>query len=127
MNIKAVITELMTAEGPSRDLDCMIAELIGWTRRIQYVNDNKGAPKRKTSWVVPDGDDIGRVPYYTANEQEAYELARRIAPNSVGGFTWDSGRGNAAIDDISHYDAATPALALCIAALQTKLKQESQR
>lgn len=119
MDLQRVLSRLENAASPSRGLDALIAEVIGWKRREEAITDPKTGEKRiRTLWLVPAGDDFGRVPLYTSNLQDAFDLAHAIKPSQTGGCSWVDGKGTAIIGEGEYVQAPTPALALCIAALR---------
>ncbi len=118
MSIQSVISRIKKATGPARSLDASIAELIGWEKRVKSGTDPKtGEVKNVTLWIVPSGDDVGRVPHYTSDLQAAYQLAKDKVPDHVAGCSWENGKGSARINDGPIVEAATPQMALCIAVL----------
>lgn len=125
MAIKDVINDLETASQGERSFDAAIGLLVGWKRKVEYVraapNDE---PQRKVFWVVPSGDESGKVPHFTTSLDAAWLLAKMISPRGTGGVSWDGERGTAVVDNGPYSSAATPALALCAAALKTKMQIE---
>lgn len=122
MDIQILIDKLKAATGPERALDGQIAEVLGWQKRLEPVIDPKtGESKQRTLWIVPAGDDFGRIPLYTSSLDAAFELAHAVAPDNVGGCTWEKGKGSARIVGGPYCQAATPILALCVAALTMKM------
>ena len=120
MDLQRVLKRLENAGSPSRSLDAAIAEVIGWKKREEVTTDPKTGEERvRTLWLVPAGDDVGRIPHYTSNLQDAFDLAHAIRPSQTGGCSWVDGRGTAIIGEGEYAQAPTPALALCIAALRT--------
>lgn len=118
LNIEAVIESLRDAKSGSRGLDIEIAQLFGWKRAFTRVRDEAGHDTRRTLWLVPKTEDPGRVPNYTTSLDAAFDLAQEIAPRHVGGCSWEDGMGTARIGAKGPYvEAASPALAICIAAL----------
>ncbi|MGK9213808.1 hypothetical protein [Neorhizobium petrolearium] len=127
MTIQSVIEQLEQATRGSRSLDTDIAQLIGWRRKVDSIHDPKtGAKTETTLWIVPTGNDPGRVPPYTTSIQAAYDLTQTVAPSNVGGCSWEDGKGSARIDGGPIIQAATPKIALCIAALK-RLQQDTGR
>lgn len=98
--------------------------VLGFRKKIEPFTDASGRKLNRTIWLVPAGDDITRIPHYTGNLDEAFQLALAIAPNQTGGVSWVNGRGTATINDGDYHEGGTPALALCIAALSERLKSE---
>lgn len=128
MDIQSVIEKLEAATGPERGLDGQIAQAIGWRKKVEPITDPKtGEKKQRTLWIVPAGDDFGNIPRYTASLDAAYDLANSIAPNNVGGCTWEKGKGSARIVGGPYCQAATPILALCVAALTIRMLLSNQQ
>ncbi|MCY1346578.1 hypothetical protein D9M68_505320 [compost metagenome] len=120
MDLQTVISRLEGASAPARGLDALIAEVIGWRRREQVSTDPKtGETRIRTLWLVPAGDDFGRIPLYTVNLQDAFELAHAIRPGHTGGCSWMGATATAVIGNGKYAQAATPAIALCVAALRS--------
>lgn len=119
LDIDDVISHLKAASIGSRSLDLEIAQMIGWQRALEPVTDQiTGDIRTKTLWLIPKTGDPGRVPAYTMSIDAAYDLAQVLAPSNVGGCSWEDGMGSAKIGMNGAYaQAATPAIALCIAAL----------
>lgn len=125
MALPDLILELENAAGPDRRLDTAIALLVGYRRKVEHITEAHGKePVRQVLWVVPGGGDTAKVPYYTSSLDTAYELTQLVAPLNEGGCSWVGGTGHAKINDGPHCHAATPALALCVAALKEKLSKE---
>ncbi|MCA1494657.1 hypothetical protein I6F11_27670 [Ensifer sp. NBAIM29] len=123
MAVRDLIGEIENASAPERHLDSAIGILLGWKRKVEYVKtDEHGEPVRKVFWIVPTGDDYGKVPRFTNSLDAAMMLAREISPDSVGGVSWEKdGQGTAVLGEGPYCRAATPAMALCVAALRAKL------
>lgn len=111
-----LITRLQAAEGPSRELDAEIALMRGWTAFSDY-------------WLSPSGRQRQfHPPSFTSSIDAALTLVPEgfgctlhIPPRFDGAKNqhcvlerWDDG------DEISATNCATPALALCIAALRAR-------
>jgi hypothetical protein len=122
MNLTEVIDNLYAAKEGSRQLDAYIAHALGWRQtRDQYVDPSSGETRTRRLWVVPSTEEHGKVPFYTTNLQEALDLAEQVAPGNVGACSWEGGKAKARLGmNGSVVNAATPALALCIAALRTR-------
>lgn len=120
MDTQEVLNRLSSATRGDREIDYMIAEVMGWKKNVQTSRDKDGKIKERTLWLVPSGRDMQTVPTYTSNLQDAYRLARDVRPDSVGGCSWELGKGTAVIDDGPYFQAATPILALCMAAMYIK-------
>lgn len=95
MTIENVIENLCRVDGPSKELDAAIAAL--------FVSSN----------VKPV-----RTPEYTANLQDAWNLANELAPEETIGLSWASGEpAHAKIGEARPVQSSLPAIALCAAAL----------
>lgn len=125
MNVQDLIERLSAATGPDRALDGQIAVALGFRKKTEQFTDESGQAKNRTIWLVPTGDDIARIPHYTASLEAAFILANTVSPDQTGGVSWVSGKGTAVINDGPYCEAATPPLALCIAALREKLRTSS--
>lgn len=104
-NVEAVVNRLKTAKEPSRNLDRVISD---------FIASFKG---------VPAETDPAKVPHFTRNIDSAFGLANTVAPNNFGGCAWGGSSGRAQINDGPKCEAATPAMALCIASLSELVKQ----
>jgi len=122
MGIKDIIEALESAERGERSLDAAIGLLVGWKRKVEYIKASPSdEPQRKVFWVVPTGDESGKVPHFTTSLDAAWLLAKTVSPGQTGGVSWDGEQGTAIVGSGPYCSAATPALALCAAALRTKL------
>lgn len=120
MPIDEIISELEAASGPDRKIDAAIALLVGYRRGVE----KDPSVGERVIWLSPSG--IGaRIPYYTAVIDAAYDLAQTIAPDHVGGCSWEKGMGSARILPMETCQAASPVIALCLAALKYKRAMES--
>ena len=118
MKLEPLISLLRKAEAGSRSLDSEIAQALGLEKPAPAKGGATEASTPNLS-LVRDTSDAGKLPAYTTNIEAAYQLAQQISPNNVGGYSWRDGKANAQIGDNGEACwAATPALALCIAALQ---------
>lgn len=125
MTIKDLVGELQAASEGQRSFDTAIGLLLGWKRKVEYEKkDDDVQPVRKVLWIVPSSEDPGKVPHFSTSIEAALLLARTVAPSQVGGVSWtEHGTGRAIIGDGPYYEAATPALALCVAALKLKMER----
>ncbi|MBB4348722.1 hypothetical protein GGE35_005296 [Rhizobium cellulosilyticum] len=118
MNVVDVIRNLNSATQGSRVFDGQIAILLGWVRRTKSVVDgHTGETKVTEQWFFKDSSEAGRVPFYTSNLGCALQLAQELCPQSRLGCAWEEGKGSARIDSDRYIQAASPQIALCIAAL----------
>lgn len=109
MRVTDVIRNLQSASAGSKELDGQVAAAVGWKMQSQA---------EQVVWISPSAQVYKTVPAYTTNVQDATELARNVLPTETGGFGWEDGRGSAKIgSNQPAVEAATPALALCIASL----------
>lgn len=120
MNVIDVVEQLENATEGFRELDMEVAKIIGWRRSTRAITDaTTNASKIEAIWINPSSDQPGRVPRYTTNIHSAFELTKQILPSCVGAVKWEGNRGSAWIDSKGEpVVAATPALALCAAALR---------
>ncbi|MGH0218247.1 hypothetical protein NKY66_30820 [Sinorhizobium meliloti] len=109
MALQDLIDDLQNATGPDRKLDAAIAKIVAIAQRSEVVT------------AMPPSDP-SKVPHYTRLLDHAYALAQAISPSNMGGCSWEEGKGTAKLNDGPYIQAATPALALCIAAL-TELRR----
>ncbi len=125
MTIQALIQRLIAQQQADRWLDVGIAEALGWERKADVVRDAATGDERKNLyWLRPSDREPALPPHYTSNLQHAYELLQIVSPSLEGGFSWESGKGGAKLDEGDYVEAATPQLAICLTAL---LKLESRR
>ena len=125
MAISDLILQLQHAKEPSKDLDISIGIVMGYKRHVKpAAKDDGGQQERQVAWLYPVNGDEASMPAFTARIDDAYFLAQSLVPGCVGGVSWDSRGGTARIDDGPYFSAATPALALCIAALSVKHYQQ---
>ncbi|MDQ0318936.1 hypothetical protein QO002_001074 [Pararhizobium capsulatum DSM 1112] len=116
MAISDLILQLQHAKGPNYDLDVSIGIVMGYKRKVEMRGPDE-SKDRKVVWLYPKKGDEVSLPRFTENLEDAYFLTRSILPGCVGGVSWDEEGGTAKLDNGAYFTAATPALALCIAAL----------
>lgn len=119
-NISDLILELQHATGPDRALDVAIAVSIGWEKKVTFTKDEAGAKTKNVIWLFDGGKEKSRVPYFTSKLDVAQELAQNLNPGCAGGYTWNPRYSTARIDEGPIFSAATPAIAVCAAALSAK-------
>lgn len=115
--IETVLQRLNQATRGDREIDYMIAMIMGWKRV-----ENAAGPEKRTLWLIPSGKEEAKVPTYTSNLHDAYALARTVAPGLAAGCAWEPNKGSARIGDEPYVEAATPILALCAASIGYKRK-----
>ncbi|WP_164855960.1 hypothetical protein [Sinorhizobium meliloti] len=109
MAIMELIETLAQSDGPDRQLDVVIARSAGYQRTI--------GPDGLVQWKHERSPVIG-VPRFTASIDAAYDLVNLLDASATGGVSWVPGEGCTAIlNDKGYCKGATPAIALCIAAL----------
>jgi len=117
MSTSETIQKLQSLQEPDRFVDAAIARLMGYER----IAPTDGKP---AIWKAPDGTKTLKVPLYTRYVQSAKSLSDQRCPDMPVAISWDDeGRGEAIIDGGTRCTAATPAIALCIAALRQGLKE----
>ncbi|MBW6420183.1 hypothetical protein KX729_01890 [Rhizobium sp. XQZ8] len=103
-----LIFALRDAKGPDRKLDVEIAKL---------VHQNRADSEAPIVW----SDLVGypeKIPRFTRSMKSAFALVSLVSPKKSGGCAWEPGAGSATIGDGPVEQAANPAIALCIAAIQ---------
>lgn len=106
-----LIAKLETAEGPSRELDFAIAAAVGWPD-APYSKQHARRYTESTDaalTLVPEGWQW-KVGFQKTLAEKATPIAMVYAPDKTGAFD----------ERLRAYVAATPALALCIAALKAR-------
>ena len=111
---------LKSLTGPDRRVDIEIAMLSGYRREINEAD-------RRVLWFDPKGTDPVRIPPYTASVDHAREFAEFVAPDHVGGCSWERGMGSAKLNSGPYIEASTPALALCLAAVNELIQRQSRQ
>jgi hypothetical protein len=124
MTIDDLIEEIEALKRPNREVDVKIALIIGWQRKVEHAQQSEGS--RNVVWYW-QGEASGRLPPFTASVDAALQLIAAVSGRFMGGFSWvDDKDGRVATANIAGYPychAATPALALCAAALKIKQSQ----
>lgn len=127
MRLDEIVAELETATDASRALDAAIGKIIGYRRKVEYrKNVRTGEPIRKVFWVVPSGDDYVRMPAFTGKLDAAFELARMLGNDCEVGVSWVEGTATARVGSGEYCCGATPAIAVCIAALKCRLSKNNE-
>lgn len=120
--IPELILDLQRAKTPSRVLDIAIALSIGYSRSVTYVKGESGKKDRKVTYLYPTKDTEVSIPHFTSTIEAAKALSETISPGCAGGFTWGDRGFAARIEEGPVFSGATPALALCAAALDLKYR-----
>lgn len=114
IELDKLIARLRDLKASDRDIDYDIAQLMGW-RQVKLSSN--------VVWLVPNSDETAKVPRFTKFLHDAYNLAIEVAPDHVGGASWEPNGGSARINDEPYMQACSPSVALCIAALTLRRKQ----
>lgn len=121
-DLDETISKLQRATGEAKSLDSAIADSLGWIRRNEIV-----AGRTVQRWTSPEGDTQAMPPPWTSSVQAAMELQIALFPGRAGAVSVEVQKGaTAIIENGPKSYGATPAIALCIAALKT-LEQDSRR
>lgn len=108
------------AKGPSRKLDDAVAQVVGWSPRFEIIQDpNTGEAKRvqKSVWLVPEGNEERRVPAYSSNASDAFELLSLLAKGVPCATSKTPEGAFAQLWEEQRFSAPTIAMAMCMAAL----------
>lgn len=118
MAIKDLIAQLQSMEAPDRTIDKEIALVTGYRRKV----DTSGGERNVTWFLGKDRLENQRLPKFTDNLDDAYELAGRLFPGVSGGVSWSS-EYLATVNQCPTCTGKTPALALCAAVLTALLRK----
>lgn len=120
MDLRKLAQYVEMASGPDRKLDILLGMQIGYERH----STNGRSQPLEARWKAPNNGDIGTMPAFTASVEAAWGFVMALCPDaSQIAVTFDEhGRGNADVDDQRVLQCATPALALCAAALMCRLR-----
>jgi hypothetical protein len=122
-HIDLAIEQLTTLHEPSRDVDALIALIMGWKPK----DPSRSVQDGNVVWLRPDGSGERRIPAYTKYLDEAYELVEHICPTVKGGVSWERGAASAKLGDAAPVHSTTPQVALSLAAmLHLKAMTETQ-
>lgn len=121
MAIADLISDLEKAEQGDRVFDGPIGLAVGWKRKVEYeTKPGQAEAQRRVLWFRPNGQP-SRIVQFTETLIGAVDLVETVAPKERWGVSWADGRGTAIIGEGPYSEAATPALALCIAALRVQM------
>lgn len=117
MDVRDLISGLESAGQPSRFLDRQIVQIIGWQKATGPIG---GDGRPTVRWIPPGASKPRRCPLYTLDLHDAYSLAEQIDPDHIGAFVKEGDMFRAQLEGGPVAYGATPAIALCIAALKLK-------
>jgi len=117
------LNDLRGLSGPDRIMDEKIARIGGWVKREDVLVRN-GKQFPSASWEL-DGVVLLKLPFFTGSTDAALLFLNRVCPHvGFGGFSWSgAGRAKAIIGDAHPEEAATPAIAICLAAIEYRLRE----
>lgn len=107
MTAQELLSAILSATEPSRDLDRLIAVLAGYKSR--------GGAKQEEFWASPVGVEMMKLPQFTGSIHDGLELAKYLFPDVKIGCAWDEDGGYAKIGDGPYHKANTTSLALSAA------------
>jgi hypothetical protein len=114
MDISKIAREIEQAQKASRFLDSKIAQAVGWSSRYREQGPNE---KPELLWFKPGSSKPSKFPNYTSSINDAYVLLLELAPQAAVACSWEDGSARAQIDGEPSRVGATPAIAVCVAAL----------
>ncbi len=117
MDAADLIQSLQSAKEGSRFLDAQIAKALGWT--LHVVPDARKPKGKRYIWSSGTTEEPVIVPPFTTDLDAAVELVEKLADDKVYALTVgpDGSTAQAGMNAKTAV-ASTPALALCIAAVQ---------
>lgn len=124
MKLIDVIRALSKADGNSIELDEMIAPVMGFRQKVMIDPANASALTRRRNWYIPGVSD--KLFYFTKDIDSAVKLVEFLAPGEAFGVSWEKTTASARVGSSPYFQAAAPAIALCMAALARKLQKDAQ-
>jgi hypothetical protein len=121
-----LIKALETAPKANRKLDEAIAIIAGYTRVYERVPSSNGQQDSRVLWVPPGRSKGVSLPGFTNSIDIARQFAEIIRPKRLAACSWHENGAKAQIDDGQICVAATPALALCLAAAKAYVENKSK-
>lgn len=122
-----LIARLESADGPSRELDCLIAAAVDWQIECATITPANAIKAFGLDWMVESADlynsIFNQLPRYTTSIDAAMTLVPECHFWSIcmkGETTGYSACCQERGDALEWHDAATPALALAAAALKAR-------
>ncbi|MCA1439322.1 hypothetical protein I6F07_03595 [Ensifer sp. IC4062] len=116
MGFASLIEDLGNLQAPNRRADERIALAIGMRERRQTFRE-KGEIKEQVYWYLGE-KAFPRIPLFTSSLDAAMVAVEMVAPFTLGVAFRRFGKGSAVLNEGEHFDAATPAIALCMAVLK---------
>ncbi|MBW9090825.1 hypothetical protein JNB91_23725 [Rhizobium wenxiniae] len=127
--VKDTYIALRSATEGSRDLDIMIAELIGWERRTLRITDTAtGSVRERPQWMKPGTHEPTKVPLYTSDLDDTMILAESVADGDRIAFSWEADEAHATVSRSGRISKApTLELAICVASVLAIAAQEVEK
>jgi hypothetical protein len=125
--LQVLIDELKKTKTSNRKLDEAIALIAGYKRVVDEAPSQGGSSEPQVSWIQPRKAVSGPLPKFTHSIDMARRFVEIVSPKSVAGCSWEHGAGSAQINTGPRIEAHTPAIALCIAGVELKLRQHMKR
>lgn len=105
-----LIRELHAATHSNRLLDARLALYAGFTRTAIGTGP--------AVWRSPSGEVVTKIPHFTHYIETAKSFAEMIAPKHAAAVSWGE-KPSAVVNEGPRCFGATPAIALCIAAMKS--------
>jgi hypothetical protein len=125
--LRVLIDELKKTKANNRKLDEAIALIAGYKRVVGEITGTDGSSEPDISWLQPKKTAAGPLPKFTHSIDMARRFVEIVSPKAVAGCSWEHGAGSAQINTGPRIEAYTPAIALCIAGVELKLRQHMKR
>lgn len=119
MNIQDLIARLEALQVPSGKLDMELGQLIGYRAKRAAEPEGTRVGTGVVYWVQPKSQEYGRLPRFTTSVDDALIFANCVEPDHAGGVSWEPSGYHAKVGNSPYCKGATPAIAICIAALQS--------
>ena len=108
MDLRELLVSLRDAKEPSKILDVEIGKIFGYVQNFDR------------SWVSPQSEALDILPRFTADLDDAALLTAGLPC----GASWEVDKGSARVGDGKYFQAASPAIALCIASVLAKAEAD---
>ncbi|WP_156379926.1 MULTISPECIES: hypothetical protein [unclassified Rhizobium] len=117
MNAEQILHFLRAADGSVPRLNNHLSFIMGYTR----VPNTDPAIKKRATWFDPQGNVVTLIPDFTGSIDAARMFLEAVVQPKAAGFAQRSDGTFAQIDGYPPVKGATPALALCMAAIEATL------